>query len=885
MARPSKSHQFAIYHDPGIPTPDSTYIPNLDDSIDEQREQEEKEDQERNTGEDCENVTLEVDNDVGLTETTDMSARQPRSARSSISSMSEERYEITNRRAAQPIHTPRVIRPSFMRPESVKRMQLNSPPPFGSGSPRQSLPKARGLNSRPATPRSHHSAKVRGSPNPRHQARHSTHELESKQNPLVLLHVTVLPVNIPWKHEIVQEIMPAPILDQIYLLRSKLTEIVMQRGILIPHPREEYELLEERVLEALELRQERITKDGHFHRPRGSASSIWTSDSTDSGLGSSVEAASDPECCPTCSYGASKAASTGVWKINIYAANGLMRAAAWSAAWSEMERVDVEILPAIPDDTRRILDARRDEEASTAVNGNEVPAASPQTSLGRQMPMDHTEHQPGFLAEETLQSGNQTSEMDLLRQQAILRVPAEQIFPVQSKERDSSPDELPQIYRPSQIPLSMLMRNYLILLLRDGKHVIAFVLAAILMLSGVRLIMYPPQGHPEGEVTPNMTSPAEELSNGSHFDIATDAVLPSILQNRKEIYASQKEDVQSIPVASISVGQVSQPIDQTPRHEEESFSSSAGGTTAEITATRTSSEASEAENTSLAGGTPVRLKSSDEHDATGSILTQGLLASSQKEPEETNRDPEQVADAVRPDFEHDASFQVEHKESKSIEPSERVEPARRTENSMRGRDFALDEPRQSIAAPLAEFTDITLEPEREPKAVHQVMEEKFLDSSKMDVEKLQCKDIPDSSVDGDEVGEEEESTGGTAIDTPEGMCKVPRTAFMEQLQCPGVPGEMTDKQEVGQDMASDGKAETGTSKNTFLLPETFAEEPQYSEEGSLAEDAEKSAQEKRPDGEADGRYCETSLFSIKYPRFGECSVDGEGEHTDTSALL
>ncbi|KAI7678234.1 hypothetical protein KC322_g14970, partial [Hortaea werneckii] len=154
-----------------------------------------------------------------------------------------------------------------------------------------------------------------------------------------------------------------------------------------------------------------------------------------------------------------------------------------------------------------------------------------------------------------------------------------------------------------------------------------------------------------------------------------------------------------------------------------------------------------------------------------------------------------------------------------------------------------------------------------------------------DVEKLQCKDIPDSSVDGDEVGEEEESTGGTAIDTPEGMCMVPSTAFMEQLQCPGVPGEMTDKQEVGQDMASDGEAETGTSKNMFLLPEPFAEEPQYSEEGSSSEDAEKGAQEVGSDREADEGICEGSLFFIKYPRFEQCRIGGEGEHTDTSALL
>ncbi|KAI6955460.1 hypothetical protein KC321_g15733, partial [Hortaea werneckii] len=151
-------------------------------------------------------------------------------------------------------------------------------------------------------------------------------------------------------------------------------------------------------------------------------------------------------------------------------------------------------------------------------------------------------------------------------------------------------------------------------------------------------------------------------------------------------------------------------------------------------------------------------------------------------------------------------------------------------------------------------------------------------------EKLQCKDIPHSSVDSDEVEEDEESTGGTAMDSPEGMCVVPSTAFMEQLQCPRVPGEMMDTQEVGQNMVSDGEAETGISKDTSLLPETFAEEPQYNE-GSSLEDAEEGAQEVKPDLEADGRYCEAALFSIKYPRFEQCSIDGEGEHTDTSALL
>ncbi|KAI7543247.1 hypothetical protein KC331_g7504 [Hortaea werneckii] len=882
MARPSKSHQFAIYHDAGIPTPDSTYIPNLDDSIDEQREQEEEEDQGRNIGDDCENATSEVDNDLDITET--VPARQPRSARSSISSMSDEKYETTIRRATQPIQTPRVIRPSFMRPESVKRMQLNSPPPFSAGSPRQSLPKARGMNSRPATPRSHHSAKARGSPNPRHQTRYSTHELESKQNPLVLLHVTVLPVNIPWRHEIVQEIMPAPIVDQIYLLRSKLTEIVMQRGILIPHPREEYDLLEERVLEALELRQERITKDGHFHRPRGSASSIWTSDSADSGLGSSVEAASDPECCPTCSYGASKSASTGVWKINIYAANGLMRAAAWSAAWSEMERVDVEILPAIPDDSRRMLDARRDEEASTAGNGNEIPAASPQVSPSRQVPTDHMEPHPSVLAGEALQSGNQTRQMDILHQQAVLRVPAEQIFPVRPKDQGSGSDELPQIYRPSQIPLSMLIRNYLILLLRDGKHVIAFGLAAILMLSGVRLIMYPPQSTSEGEITRNTTSPTEELSNGSHFDTLPDAVLHSVVPSSAGLFASEKETVPSTPVSSIEGSKIRQPIDQTPSSEEETLSSFVGDSNAEVATTSTFSEVSEAETSSVVEDTPVGLWSSGEHNDTDSTVAEGLLASSQDGFEDASHNPEQAIDA-QSDIEHEASYSVEHEESKSVEQGERAESTEHTGNSMHGQDSASGDFGQSTVAPVAESTGIASELEREPKSVYQVIEEKCPMPSKMELEELQCTDASDSTVDSDEIGEEKAFTGGVAIDIPKEMCLIPSTPLMEQIQCTGVPSEMTDKQEVGQDMIFDGEAETGVSKDTFLLPDTSAEEPQYSQERSSLEDAREGAQEVISDGEADRGVCEVSLFSIKYPRFEQCSISGEGKHTDTLALL
>ena len=50
------------------------------------------------------------------------------------------------------------------------------------------------------------------------------------------------------------------------------------------------------------------------------------------------------------------------WDVKIYAANGLMRAGAWGAAWREMERVDVEIGPWIGEEMRRELEVRREKE-------------------------------------------------------------------------------------------------------------------------------------------------------------------------------------------------------------------------------------------------------------------------------------------------------------------------------------------------------------------------------------------------------------------------------------------------------------------------------------------------------------------------------------------
>ena len=163
--------------------------------------------------------------------------------------------------------------------------------------------------------------------------------------------------------EILETVLPPSILANWKLLQEKASDTVLERGVLIPHPREDYDLLEERLLESLELRIPRILKCGHFNlSPEEEADIAADSDSE------AETDANDADICSDCGRrirdGKFGSAGTGSkrWDIKLFAANGLMRAGAWSAAWREMERVDVEILPWMEEDMKRELELRREED-------------------------------------------------------------------------------------------------------------------------------------------------------------------------------------------------------------------------------------------------------------------------------------------------------------------------------------------------------------------------------------------------------------------------------------------------------------------------------------------------------------------------------------------
>ncbi|KAI1869014.1 hypothetical protein JX265_003071 [Neoarthrinium moseri] len=241
-------------------------------------------------------------------------------------------------------------RPPFRTPSDVHAMQMSSPAPsvFGSvlGSPRSSkrtFPTVSRLGSPVAS--------AQYSPKNRTPSR-----FKVKEAPLVLLHVTLVPLRWMWG-DVIDSLDPSEMSDEAKTLREswrmlqdRMGDTVLERGILLGHPQNDYEILEERLLEALDLpmrRRARILECGHYLGPANEHSVGDDSEGEDDY--ETIHPEAKRHWCNTCksdirydSLGAGR-----IFRVKVYASNGLMRAGAWAACWKEMERVDVELEPVV----------------------------------------------------------------------------------------------------------------------------------------------------------------------------------------------------------------------------------------------------------------------------------------------------------------------------------------------------------------------------------------------------------------------------------------------------------------------------------------------------------------------------------------------------------
>jgi hypothetical protein len=470
MARLSKTTPFQIHSDDGHSTSEATRHSDTNEIVEEQERPEQpfawsggRKDDGFVTESDDERKGT---NNGGAQEGDD----EKNYTRTSISSFPESNYPTDYERT--PIHKP--YTPTYARPSS-RRMQMSSPLRKGKFGTPYSEP--------------------RGSPRSRRKdfdADNDNHE--PKPFPLILLHITALPVKVPWSYQSMRETLPQHVLENLQLLKFKLSDTVLKRGILIPHPRDDYELLEEKLLEALELQESRISKCGHFRNRHSTDSDLTTASSgADSGVGSSVDG-SDEEHCSTCHHHLLAAGSgKQKWSIRVYAANGLMRASAWSAAWSEMERVDVEIMPWFKDDLRIKLDEMNTQEIVVKEVDHEADELRISKLVEERIKLMEEDGKRAREAEMSREIERIVIDEQRQFSQSAQEAPTEQTKAAKPAENApaSKPTstELPNIYRPKDIPLSILLWNYVFLLAKKPKNMAVFFL--LVLFSGLLLAVEP----------------------------------------------------------------------------------------------------------------------------------------------------------------------------------------------------------------------------------------------------------------------------------------------------------------------------------------------------------------------------------------------------------
>ncbi|KAM0285815.1 hypothetical protein ACHAQH_001277 [Verticillium albo-atrum] len=289
--------------------------------------------------------------------------------------------------------TPRSTpRPAFRSTSDVRALQMSSPAPsvFG-GSPRSSKRPHMPTISRLGSP----SVSAQYSP----KGRTTPSRLKPRKTtpPLVLLHATLLPLRWPWAD--VLESASSDVLspeaktlrDSWRRLHDRLDDTVCDRGVLLPHPQNDFEVLEERLLDALDLplrRRARILECGHYLGPSNemTLTEDLDSDEEDGSEGFSRQSSAlqrvslheQTHWCNTCHHeikfeplGPGK-----IFRVKVYASNGLMKAGAWDACWKEMERVDVELEPiveaGVQDELERLAIEQREAAEAAEREADEI---------------------------------------------------------------------------------------------------------------------------------------------------------------------------------------------------------------------------------------------------------------------------------------------------------------------------------------------------------------------------------------------------------------------------------------------------------------------------------------------------------------------------------
>ncbi|KAE8324201.1 hypothetical protein BDV39DRAFT_123511 [Aspergillus sergii] len=373
-----------------------------------------------------------------------------------------------------------------------------------------------------------------------------------KDYPLVLLHCNLLPPSLPIPglvdypdQKILREVLPPEYWKRWKLLEEKIGSVVLrERGVLISHPEDMYDLLEERLLESLELQRPRFDH-GHFlgHEEADTdrdSQSMAEESATDDEQG---------EQCLDCGGRVVRHSETGrKWEIRVFAANGLMRAGAWAAAWREMEKVDVEVGLWLPSEVRRELEKRL-FEGEMSHPSNRLQAPQLKELVNDRSTKVHTD--PAHSQAPVL-------EVDRPRFLTARRVESSRLSPAPEK---TLPQEHRQSGRPSyprspaaEIELQTLLVNYIRVLASDRRNV------AIVLLT-VLVVFFALNTRPTATPTHLQPFPPDMLEMVSRSTISPLQHSSAIWENPT---GSIKKDVTTSEVRAAAVSAAHQHLPTTP---------------------------------------------------------------------------------------------------------------------------------------------------------------------------------------------------------------------------------------------------------------------------------------------------------------------------------
>ncbi|EHA27090.1 hypothetical protein ASPNIDRAFT_35478 [Aspergillus niger ATCC 1015] len=377
--------------------------------------------------------------------------------------------------------------------------------------------------------------------------------------------------------KILQEVLPPEYWRRWKLLEEKVgSGVLRERGVLISHPEDLYDLLEERLLESLELQRPRLDH-GHFlgHDENDS-------EGDDQSVRESATDEEEGEECPDCGGHVVRHNNEGrKWEIKVFAANGLMRAGAWAAAWKEMEKVDVEVGLWLPSEIRRELERRLLEQE-----------------------MDHFENR---LQVPHLQAPEHEMSAEVRRPSLHGRTPSsaieepsafvpEKIESAPATEKEAAPEQ--QMPEPQYVPrssddidLQTLLVNYVRVLASDRRNVAIAVLSFLVLFLAVNsgpqanqsaLRPFPQDILEAASASTSTMSPMH--SSSARWDKPTSCAsssietqhiggISSITSSSREILQSATTPLGSVVIASAEIPKPESDDPLTPQAEPEASSS------------------------------------------------------------------------------------------------------------------------------------------------------------------------------------------------------------------------------------------------------------------------------------------------------------------------